>query len=63
MKKLFLLYWLICVYSGNSGRLMFRTEKCPRIIHNGRWIYFVNEHGKETYISARSNVIFYESED
>jgi len=62
MKKLFLLYWIISVYSGDTGRLTFRTEEHPKFIQKGRWIQFVDFEGRNTCISAGSTVLFYEGE-
>ena len=63
MKKitvLFVLYWLVVVYSGSSGRRIFKTVEKPEFIYEGRWIRSINKDGDEVYISAGSTVIFWE---
>ena len=62
-KILFILYWVVMVYSGDSGRLSYRAEKEPQFVHDGRWLHFVSNLGRDTYISAGSTVIFFERND
>ena len=64
MKKLlFILYWLVMVYSGDSGRRTFQTAEKPQFIHDGRWIQFVDVNGRDVHVSSGSTIIFYESND
>ena len=61
MKKLlFVLYWIVVIYSGNSGRRIFKTMERPIFDYSGRWIHFTDTNGKDTYISAGSTVVLYE---
>ena len=64
MKKLiFVLYWLVIVYSGSNGGRTFHTEVMPQFIWYGRWIKFVDDAGKEVYVSSGTNIVIYESND
>ena len=60
---LFILYWIVMIYSGDSGRLSYRTKEEPKFVQDGRWLHFLNNYGKDTYVSAGSTVIFFEQND
>ena len=65
MKKLLLiLFWLIRVYSGSSGRLTFRSAEKPSFEFDGRWVRFVDiEDKRPIYLSAGTAMMIWEVEE
>ena len=60
MRKFLLLLaviWRICVYSGNSGRIVFTAHEEPRFIYEGRWVCFKDDYGDEIFLSGSSTIV------
>ena len=66
MRKFLLLLaviWRICVYSGDSGRVVFTAREEPRFIHDGRWVCFKDSHGDEVLLSGSSTIVIRRVDD
>lgn len=59
MKKFVLvILWLIHVYSGDTGHLVFKSNEKPVIIdYKGRWISFIDTKGDEISLTGHIIVI------